>query len=157
MHPGRQQITTNTLTITITFTPSYLPTYLSYTTQCIYKHWLNLHAVVYVNFQVFETYIEVEKLYAHMKRKEKEKRNETQTYLLMSSKQDSHTLTSLSMPNLGMVEDLLEQSPQNTWPHARQWCWKRSTGIYYFIFSFRQSWIYMEPLKMMNDDVRIWE
>lgn len=46
------------------------------------------------------------------------------THLLSSSKQGSHTRTSFSMPNFGMVEYLDEHLPQKIWPHARQWCWK---------------------------------
>ena len=44
------------------------------------------------------------------------------THLLSCSKQGSHTRTSFSMPNLGMVEYLEEHLPQKIWPHARQWC-----------------------------------
>lgn len=43
-------------------------------------------------------------------------------HLFSCSKQGSHTRTSFSMPNLGMVEDLEEHLPQKIWPHARQWC-----------------------------------
>lgn len=44
------------------------------------------------------------------------------TYLFSSSKQGSHTRTSFSMPNFGMVEYLDEHLPQKICPQARQWC-----------------------------------
>lgn len=47
----------------------------------------------------------------------------TLAYLLSCSKQGSHTRTSFSMPNLGIVEYLEEHLPQKICPHALQWCW----------------------------------
>lgn len=48
-----------------------------------------------------------------------------ETHLFSCSKQGSHTRTSFSMPNLGMVEYLDEHFPQKICPQARQWCWKK--------------------------------
>ena len=48
--------------------------------------------------------------------------SEYRTYLFKMSKHESHTLTSFSIPNLGIMDDLEEHFPQKTSPQFLQWC-----------------------------------
>ena len=50
------------------------------------------------------------------------------THLVRSSKQGSHTRTSFSIPNLGMMVDLDEHLAQKMFPQARQWCYKSTSN-----------------------------